>query len=66
MAFASSQSVPFIGRAARFGKLRNSAIDVSAQQGQLVLFKSRRTAYRIPKPWDVLILTAADEEKVFP
>jgi len=32
----------------------------------LVLFKSRRTAYRIPKPWDVLILTAADEEEVFP
>jgi hypothetical protein len=47
-------------------KVANAAIDVSAQQSHLVLFKSRRTAYRIPNPWDVLILTAADEEEVFP
>jgi hypothetical protein len=39
---------------------------VSAQQSQLLLLKSRRAAYRIPKPWDFLILAAKDEEEVFP
>jgi hypothetical protein len=39
---------------------------VSAQQSQLVLSKSRRTAYRILKPWDVLILAAENEVEVFP
>jgi hypothetical protein len=39
---------------------------VSSQRCQLVLLKSRPSAYRIPKPWDVLILAAEDEEEVFP
>jgi hypothetical protein len=39
---------------------------VSAQQSQLLLLKSRRTAYRNLKPRDVLILAAKDEEEIFP
>jgi hypothetical protein len=41
-------------------------MDDSAQQSHLVLFKSRRTAYRISKPWNVLILAAENEVEVFP
>jgi hypothetical protein len=47
-------------------KVADSAMHVSAQQSHLLLLKSQRTAYRISKPWDVLILAAKDEEEVFP